>query len=228
MPGSWDPAWETIFKSRAWGTYPSEHVVRFVARHFGAVPDRAAVTLLDLGTGAGGACAWYMAREGFSVAAIEASPTGMDLARQRFAAERVSVDARLGDIITLPWSDATFDGVVDNACLCCNAFANCRRIVPEVFRVLKPGGRFLSANFTDRCSGYGRGREVEPGGFTSRTGSGPLAGDYFTLFMGRAQVDELYGIFDEVVVDLSSFTSGGGSDRVELWLVTCSKAQAGT
>jgi SAM-dependent methyltransferase len=212
-----------MFKSRAWGTYPSEHVVRFVARHFGTVADRSAVTLLDLGTGAGGACAWYMAREGFSVAAIEASPTGLDLARQRFAAERLSVDARLGDIITLPWADGTFDAAVDNVCVCHNSFANCRRIVREVFRVLKPGGRFLSASFTDRCSDYGQGREVEPGGFTARTGSGPIAGPYFSLFMGRAQVDELYGIFDEVVVDLSAFTTGGGAARVELWVVTSLK-----
>src|SRR5439155_24813211 len=94
---SWDSTWERIFSQRAWGQYPPEHVIRFVARSFGAYPDRSAIALLDVGTGAGGACAWYMAREGFSVSAIEASPTGFEQARQRFAREGVDVDLRLGD-----------------------------------------------------------------------------------------------------------------------------------
>src|SRR5437867_2303285 len=68
---SWDEEWESIFRRRAWGRYPPEHVIRFVARSFGGRTDRNSVALLDVGTGAGGACAWYMAREGFTVSAIE-------------------------------------------------------------------------------------------------------------------------------------------------------------
>lgn len=221
--GSWDQIWEQIYQVCEEVKYPPEHVVRFVARSFYRVPDRRAVRLLHLGTGAGGACAWYMAREGFSASAIEASPTGLEKARQRFAAERLDVDARLGDVIGLPWPDASFDGVVNNGCVCCNSFAHAKRIVAEVYRALKPGGLFLSANLTDRCSEYGLGRDVESGGFRDRPGDGPLSGGFFYLFMGRPQVDELYRPFQEVVVDRISRTAFGMKYFVEFWVVTCRK-----
>ena len=220
---SWDRVWEEIYQVREEVKYPPEHVVRFVARNFYNRPDRRAVTLLDLGTGAGGACAWYMAREGFSVAAIEGSPTGLEKASRRFADEQLTVDARLGDVVSLPWGDASFDGVVDNGCICCNSFSHAVQIVAEVHRVLKPGGLFLSANLTDRCSEYGAGLEIEPGGFRDTPGGGPLSGAFFYLFMGRPQLDTLYRPFERVVVDRVSRTAGGLAFLVEFWVVTCLK-----
>ena len=61
---SWDPIWETVYQSRAWGQYPGEDVIRFVKGHFSQVSDRAQVRLLEVGSGAG-ANLWFMAREGF-------------------------------------------------------------------------------------------------------------------------------------------------------------------
>jgi SAM-dependent methyltransferase len=224
--GSWDATWEAIYRTREEVKYPPEHLVRFVARNFYAAPDRKAVRILDLGSGAGGACAWYMAREGFTVASIDASPTGVDKARRRFADESLTVDARVGDVVQLPWDEGTFDAVVDNGCLCCNPFDNCKRIVAEVRRVLKPGGRFLSVNLTDRCTEYGLGRGTEPGGFADMGGDGPLSGGFFYLFMGRPQVDLLYAPFSEVTVDLVSRTAFNQRYTVEFWVVACRRPLA--
>jgi SAM-dependent methyltransferase len=221
---SWDAEWEHIFRSREWGQYPSEHVIRFVARRFFGSPDRSQVRLLDLGCGAGGASTWFFAREGFNVSAIDGSETAVVKARGRLQAEKLVADIRRADAIQLPWDDGVFDAVVDNACLCNNTFENSRLIIEEVHRVLKAGGWLHSVNFTDRCSDYGRGPAVEPGGFASRSGDGPLAGDYFTRFAGRAQVDDLYRPFAEVAVDTESRTEQGGKHVVESWVVTCRKA----
>ena len=57
---SWDDQWETLFASRAWGRYPPEELVRFVARSFGDAPDRASVRILELGCGPG-ANVWFLA-----------------------------------------------------------------------------------------------------------------------------------------------------------------------
>jgi SAM-dependent methyltransferase len=215
---SWDPAWEQVFRTQEWGKYPPEHVIRFVARAFYSAPDRKAVRLLDLGSGTG-ACTWFMAREGFSVSAIDGSATAIGRLETRLSADGLTVDARVGDFVTLPWPDGTFDGVVDNGALCGNRFDACRTAVAEVVRVLKPGGVFCSANLSDRSWGYGLGRRVEPGGFTDIT-DGPLAGKGFTLFMGRAQVDELYAPLEGTTVERTEWTLGGMAHRVEFWIVT--------
>jgi SAM-dependent methyltransferase len=221
MSQSWDSAWETVFSSQAWGAYPSEHIIRWVARNYYKAPDRSAVRLLDLGSGPG-ANTWFMAREGFQVSAIDGSPTGIALLNQRLGKEGLQAETVLGDFIQLPWADGTFDGVVDNAALCCNTTANAARIVAEVHRVLKPGGTFCSTNFTDRSWGYGLGKQVEPGGFTAIS-DGPLHNKGFCLFMGRAAVDSLYSAFADTNVERISWTADDMTQLIELWVVTCRK-----
>ena len=223
----WDPEWETIFRRREWGRYPPEHMVRFVTRRFDGVPDRSAVRLLDVGCAAGAAGTWFMAREGFTVSAIDGSETAIAKAGARLDAEGLSAELLCRDAISLPWPDNTFDAAIDNACLCHNPLDGARRIVREVHRVLKPGGWFHSVNFTDRCSDYGRGPASEPGGFLARSGNGPLSGDYFTRFAGRPHIDDLYSPFEEVIVDFESRTVDAMTHLVESWIVDARKAARG-
>ena len=44
---SFDQSWEEIHAKRIWGGYPSEHVIRFVARNFYGVQNRDCVRILD-------------------------------------------------------------------------------------------------------------------------------------------------------------------------------------
>jgi len=219
---SWDPVWEEVFRTQEWGKYPPEYVIRFVARNFYRAHDRKAVRLLDLGCGPG-ACSWYMAREGFSVSGIEGSATAVQTATARLHAEGLRADLQVGDYTHLPWPDNYFDGVLDNVTLYCNRFAQCKRAVDEVQRVLKNDGVFLSANFTDRTWGYGLGTEIEPAGFTDIR-DGPLAGKGFALFMSRWHLNELYRGFERHEIERIAWTMEGMMRLVELWIVTCRKS----
>ncbi len=218
---SWDPAWEKVFQSQEWGKYPPEYVIRFVATRFQMAEDRSRMRILDMGCGTG-ACTIYMAKEGFSVAAIDGSETGLMIARRRLEDEGLKGDLRQGDFVQMPWPDATFDGVVDNVSLYCNRFPECLQAVSEVHRILKPGGWFLSCSFTDRTMGFGLGREIEPGTFTDIR-EGPLAGKGVSLFMNRSRIDRLYRVFESVTVEKMSRTIGGMTHLIEHWLVECQK-----
>jgi len=220
----WDPVWVAIFGEREWGKYPPEHGIRFIARHFYGAPDRRKVRLLDLGCGPG-ACTWYMAREGFDVAGVDGSATAITRARGRLAGEGLEADLRVGDFAVLPWPDAYFDGAVDNAALYATPLSNARKTVCEAYRVLKPGGLFLSAAFTDRTWGYGTGPQVEPGGFAC-VSEGPLADSGFQRFLGRPQIEELYTPFSTIGLETSSHTRENMSRTIELWIITCQKTTA--
>ena len=62
---SWDNIWDEVFRSQPWGKYPSEDVIRFVARNFYKAPDRSSVKILEVGCGPG-ANLWYIAKERFA------------------------------------------------------------------------------------------------------------------------------------------------------------------
>lgn len=217
--GHWDPVWESILSSRPWGRYPAESIVRAVMRQYGRVPDRAGIRALDVGCGPG-ANAWFLAREGFQVSGIDGSAAAIGLARQRLEAEGLAADLRVGDFTrTLPWADATFDFAVDCAAMYANPPHGIRTAVEEVHRVLKPGGMFVSLAFTDRTWGYGTGVPAgHPGGF-AEVAEGPLAGTGYVHYLGRAAVDELYGVFARRSLERTSYTMEDMQRVIELWVV---------
>src|SRR5262245_48811464 len=114
---AWDAVWERIFREREWGRYPQEEVVRFVARNFYGAPARAAVKMLEIGCGPGSGTSWFIAREGFSLTGIDASPTAIEKARARFAGERLAGEFVVGSVDDLPFPDESFDAVIDVVCL---------------------------------------------------------------------------------------------------------------
>jgi len=218
---SWDPAWEELFRSREWGRYPNEHLIRFVARNFYAVPDRSSVRILDLGCGQG-PNTWYMAREKFSVSGIDGSHSAVVQAQQRLESEHLQADLRVGDYLNLPWEEGVFDAVVDIASLYANRAQNFRDALREVRRVLKPGGLVFSLSFSKNTWGYGMGREIEKDGFTDIP-EGPMLGRGFALYLDLEGLKDLFSNFEDFTVEKATWTSGGMKHLVEEWLVSCRK-----
>ena len=108
--------------------------------HAGLAPGQ---TVVDLGSGAGNDV--FIARSVVGdtgrVIGVDMTPEMIDKARAN--AERrgfKNVEFRLGDIESLPVEDAAADVVVSNCVL--NLVPDKRLAFAEIFRVLKPGGRF--------------------------------------------------------------------------------------
>ena len=218
---TWNPQWESILRNKEWGKYPAEHVIRFVARNFYGATDRSKIRLLEIGCGPG-ANVWFMAREGFTVSAIDGSSTAIEKASQRLSSEGLAGDLRIGDFVQLPWPDDTFDGVVENVSLYTNPWIGIQRALAEVRRVLKSGAPFLSSFFTDRTWGYGDGEMIELDGFANIR-SGPTANSGFCLFLKRSRVPELFCDFADVHVERISWTLDGEQHTVEQFVIACRK-----
>ncbi|HNV72633.1 MAG TPA: class I SAM-dependent methyltransferase, partial [Candidatus Ozemobacteraceae bacterium] len=151
--------WEEIFRARAWGKYPPEELIRFTARAFYRAPDRSSVKILDAGCGPG-ACCWYLAREGFTVTGVDGSLCALQQARERLAQERLTGTWVRGDLLHLPFPEASFDGVIDIAAVQQNRPAAIRSIIAGVSRILKPGGRFFSMMLAHGSWGDDLGRQI--------------------------------------------------------------------
>lgn len=219
--GTWDRIWEDIFRSRDWGKYPPEHVVRFIARTFYNTTDRNRIRLLEIGCGPG-ANIWFMAREGFSVYGIDGSATAIHHAKERLTKEGLRADLQIGDYSHLPWADSTFDGVVENVSLYSNPSAGIEQALKEVHRVLRPGGHFLSSFFSDHTWGYGKGEMTEEDGFMN-IAEGPLAESGFGLFLRRNRVPEVFHHFTDLTVERISWTLHSEQHLIEQLVIVCRK-----
>jgi len=100
-------------------------------------------TVVDLGSGAGNDVFVARAAVGETGRVIGVDMTPEMIAKARANAERRgfgNVDFRLGDIESLPVEEAAADVVVSNCVL--NLVPDKAKAFAEIFRILKPGGRF--------------------------------------------------------------------------------------
>lgn len=222
---SWDPVWETVYRSRPWGQYPGEDVIRFVKGNFAAVPDRAQVRLLEVGSGAG-ANLWFMAREGFCVHGVERSETAVRLTRERLDREcpdwrRAAGQVQVGDMVRLPYPDHFFDAVLDVVAVCYASFEQAQQAYGELARVTKPGGRLFSRAFARGCWGEATGTQA--GRDMWLCSEGPLQGLGATRFTDEADVPALLQGWSVDRIERASFTLEAGRHEIRHLLVYGSK-----
>jgi ubiquinone/menaquinone biosynthesis C-methylase UbiE len=78
---------------------------------------------------------------------IDLSPKMVEVARKDAVKRDLAVDLRSGSVTDLPYPDSTFDVVLTNIMCHHLDLAEKRQAVAEIARVLKPGGRYVSAEF---------------------------------------------------------------------------------
>ena len=88
---------------------------------------------------------------GCRVYGIDLSPKMIEVARNDAAERGLDVDLRTGSITDLPYPDAAFDVVLTNIMFHHLDLAEKRLAVAEIARVLKAGGRYVSAEFGPRA-----------------------------------------------------------------------------
>ena len=218
--------WEQIFASRAWGAYPPEELVRFIARNFRSVPNKSEARVLEIGCGPGPNI-WYLVREGFTVAGIDGSPTAIRQTKERLVTDGLPygmprVNLQVGDFSCLPWADESFDVVIDVEALYANQMTNIRATIAEVRRVLKPGGLFFGKMFGDQTTGSDSGEMIEPGTMRCPK-TGPCSGNEIAHFFTREEFSNLFAGFKNLCVDQAYRTDRNGEVKIFEWLVSARK-----
>jgi ubiquinone/menaquinone biosynthesis C-methylase UbiE len=96
--------------------------------------------ILEIGFGTGLNLAYYP-KAVRSITAADPGEGMIRIARKRIEKSQIEVDLRCVNAEELPLQDATFDCVVSTWTLC--SIPDVQRAMKEVYRVLKPGGRFV-------------------------------------------------------------------------------------
>jgi len=112
----------------------------FVAKHRQELLRHADGDVLEIGFGTGLNLPHYP-KHVRRLTAIDPNPGMHRKAQRRIEQTGIEVDRRLLRGESLPFADNTFDCVVSTFTLC--SIEDVNRAIGEVYRVLKPGGRFL-------------------------------------------------------------------------------------
>ena len=223
----YDAVWDEIFKSRAWGRYPAEDLVRFVSREIARVSDRSLLRALELGCGPGGNL-WFLANESIEFDAIDGSPTARVLATTRLDAEHPGWKGRIavGDFRGLPGDFIDYDFVIDSEALYCNSFEDSVNIIQNVHRRLRPGGAFWSRTFALGTWGIETGKRI--GRDYWQANGGPSAGVGATRLTRRESIPELYGDrWSSITVGEITRHDGNADRIVREWIITARKSTEG-
>lgn len=138
-----DSQWDKVYSQKGMAEYPDNMVIRFVAKNYYSAPNRQDVKFLDVGCGAG-SNTWYLAREGFSVAAIDQSAVAMERLRLRLEKERLGALLGCGDITELDFKPDYFDAIIDVSSICYIPEGKTKKFMNDLHKVLKPGGKLFS------------------------------------------------------------------------------------
>lgn len=138
----------------AWGAW------RIPEAELRLLPDIQSKDVLELGCGAGQWSVW-LARQGARVVGLDISGRQLDHARRDVATAGVSVRLVQGSAESLPFRDVLFDLVLsDHGAM---SWGDPDRTVPEVARVLRPGGVLVFCATSPLFAMCWEDRSGEPG-----------------------------------------------------------------
>jgi len=183
--------WEEIHSSREWGKYPNEEFVRFIGKNyfFHNFDARKNIRILEIGCGQG-ANLWFIAKEGFDVYGIDISQLAIQKTSRYLANLNLNANLKVVDMKNTNYPDAFFDVIFDCAAIQHSSFTDHKVIYDEIFRLLKPNGRFWTFHVTKGCYGEGCGTKIEDNSFTDIS-EGPLSGKGVVCFPSDTEIKEL-------------------------------------
>lgn len=218
-----DTMWEKLHQELVWGEYPSEEVIRFIARNY-YQKKRNQIKILDMGCGSG-AIAWYLVREGFNTYGYDGSKTAIEKVENRFKEEQLTGSFRVADANDTGYEPEYFDCVIDSAMLYANMLSDIKTILGETYRILKPGGKFFSTGlFCVGMLGFGTGEKLEENTFYELE-IGNLAHRGTAHFFEKEEIIKLWSAagFKNLKLDYLYRTDRGGESEVEYFMVEAEK-----
>lgn len=206
---TFDKTWEEVHKKEVWGKYPSEDVIRFMARNYYKLLSFSdeVVKVLDLGCGSG-SHTWFLAKEGFDTYAIDGSEAAVTKTKKLLSDMKLSATVMVSDAANLPFQDNFFDVIIDSAVIYANTICGINAIFKECYRVLKSGGRiFSTGNFSSQTTGFGTGIKMEENTYKDIE-LGSLKGRGTTHFFTKEELMKLYRDMRDIKIDYLTRTDG--------------------
>lgn len=190
--------WEKEHTEKEWGKYPSENVIKFIARNYFKEKNKGQIKILDAGCGVG-AQSWFLAREGFDVYGFDFSEPAIKKLKSRFEKEALYLDNlhkfEVKDATLLDYPEKFFDVIVDSAMLPCLDDENIMKVLNNYCRILndKDHAKLFCGGLHEVNGVFGIETGKKIGEFmVGEMREGRLAGNFYNNFFDRQRLQKLF------------------------------------
>lgn len=225
MSQSYLSLWDTLHANGRMpeDTWPTDDMIRQVARLGFPKQARSSITCLDIGCGSG-PMTWYLAKSGYDVSAIDGSEIAVKTSTRRLMKEGFSASITYGDVCNLPYSADSFNFCVESQCLMCMPMPVARAAIQEIYRVTQKGGYFISRTPSTDCWGCGIGT---PAGLNEYRDAqdGPFAGMGTARFLSRNDIGSVYAPFSLICIEQSQISINNMAHIISMWVIVCRKGE---
>jgi ubiquinone/menaquinone biosynthesis C-methylase UbiE len=213
--------WNKLYAKGRRGKYPNEMLIRFINSKFGDL-NRGKIKILDLGFGTGRHLV-YFAQEGFNTCGIESSLNGAKVADKWLKEKGLNAAITIGSFVKIDTDNNEFDAVVDVASIQHNNYADIKKIINEVYRVIKPGGYAFSYLKTKYDSLYKQSRSLDNRTHIISATTEKADTSSVICFLSKNDIIKLFSLFLKVNIEKEEWTYNNMKQKVSHWVVTAQK-----
>jgi len=201
--------WDKVYLKKGMAYYPDNMLIRFIAKNYYAAPNRKDIRILDVGCGVG-ASTWFLAREGFSVAAIDSSKIAISRLKDRLEKEGLEAFIGCGDIAQLEFKEDYFDAIIDISSICYVPQEKAEPLMKQLYKVLKDNGKFFSITPAVSCAKEPFNNPMDDAELNAR-------------FQSYDELCDIFKDFQDIKINSYTYTVDRQDGRVKLWVVEATK-----
>jgi SAM-dependent methyltransferase len=203
--------------------YPSEHVVRFLARNYVRSADRRdhLPKILDIGVG-GGRHTKLLCEMGFATYGLDISMIGLKYTHDFVGEKRWKAGLVQASMNILPFRDGSFDAAVSFGVFYYGGAAEMQTAIQEVHRVLKMNGKAFVVLRTTSDYRYGKGDPIGQDTFIIKIHE---TNEFGTIqhFLDEKAVFKYFSLFSHIWVEKTETTFMEREAVNSDWLITVEK-----
>jgi len=223
---TFDINWEDgiYAKQRQVNRFPFDWVVSTVNRLFSDIKSDSKLNALELGCGTGNNLKFLLDFGFHNVHGIDGSKTALQIADQYIDDTGDNLKLIPADFAAIPEADEYYDLILDRGSITHNDFKSCQIIFDEAYRVLKPGGFFMSALFSSSHSAVYNAEQISPSFYNAFENETAIENGLMTSFFSQQDILTLFSPFEILSCILSNQEEMVSKpSRVSMWYVIAKK-----
>ena len=214
----WEEVYDWNKTKKNYLEIPDEELVRIVNKFF--IPENV-YRVLDIGCGSGRHTV-YMLSKGMEVHGLDSSETALHITGEVVKGRGYSLNTKLSECTSLPYSDSYFDSVVCWGVIHYLTKTERRKCFNEILRILKSGGLFaltLRSNEDSESEGITNDDEI------SKSTAEENSGMYLKYYSQQEVLEELKQ-FSDIKYGHRVFSEVEKMNRrIAHWLILCRKGR---